>query len=319
MKAWSRLLEVHLTSQVVNGGKVRRLSFGMEEKNNLDISISGFKYMSSLKDTFTIKISNLTYSEVIQIIMGKFYDVEIKSGYKSTGAQTIFKGGVLYISNEKNDLKTNTVIILCGSQLISRFLQSRITLSLNSGINLYSAINFVCKVGGIPNSNVSTQLKKEFLQEVENINQKPANWLESIASQNNSFILNSDAINGNPFTLFNSAKSNARVITLRSDNILLVNGYPRLTQEGLSITLLPTFGFMPGDVIILDNSIINIAVQNRDEIARQYGNYLDKDGAYMIFEMQYQLQNRQPNFTLQLTCKTRSLVSNYIAKMSGGG
>ena len=38
--------------------------------------------MSALKDVCTIKISNLTYSEITQIITGKFFDIEVWCGYK---------------------------------------------------------------------------------------------------------------------------------------------------------------------------------------------------------------------------------------------
>lgn len=133
MKAWMRILEVHLTSRLLK----RKFIFGTNDDvtdNNLNISITGSKYMSTLKDICTIKIDNLTYDEIIAIIKGQYYDVEVRCGYKDAGSRIIFKGGVLYISNSLNSDKTNTAIILCGSQLVARYGQSRINLTLNSDI-----------------------------------------------------------------------------------------------------------------------------------------------------------------------------------------
>ena len=114
MKAWMRILEVTLTSRKMK----RQMVFGSNWRNgkdDLNIDIVGNKYMSALKDSCTIKLSNLTYSELIQIISGEFYDVTVKCGYRDANVQTIFDGGVLYISISLDDKKTNTVVILCAS------------------------------------------------------------------------------------------------------------------------------------------------------------------------------------------------------------
>lgn len=307
MYAWIRRLEVSLTSTKLK----KKLVFGanhLEGKDDLYIDVRGHKYMSTLKDECVIKIKNLTMSEVVQIIQGQFYDVEVKAGYKSSSEMTIFSGGVLYISNEIDDRKSNTIIILCASKMIAKYGQSRLNLTLNSGINLHAAINFICKRAAIPNTNVSTQFKKKFLQDVTNINTNAANWIDQLCASNDTYISNSDSILGSSFSIFDSAKSNNRVITLRSDNIIL-QSYPQLNADGLSLKVMPTFNFMCGDTIKIDNSIIQIPVSNKSEISKNYGYYLDKDGYYMIYQMQYALQNRGSEFNLQMLCKSRSLVS----------
>lgn len=307
MYAWIRRLEVTLTSNTLK----KKITFGanhLEGKDDLFIDVRGYKYMSTLKDECVVKIKNLTMSEVVQIMQGEFYDVEIKAGYKSSSVMTIFNGGVLYISNEIDDRKSNTIIILCASKLVAKYGQSRLNLTLNSGINLYSAINFICKRAGIPQTNVSTQFKKKFLQDITTIDTNVASWIDQLCSSNETYISNSDAITEGVVSIFDSAKSDNRIITLREDNMIL-REYPQLNTDGLTLSVMPTFNFMCGDTIKIDNSIIQIPVSNKSEISKNYGYYLDKDGCYMIYQMQYALQNRGSDFTLQMLCKSRSLVS----------
>ena len=120
MDSWMRVLEVRLRSKY---GR-QELIFGDKWKKgkvDLNIQVSGHKYMSSLKDSCIVKISNLTYNEIVQIIDGEFYDVEIIAGYRNGNQTTFFKGGVLYISNSLDDTKTNTVYILCASELVAKY------------------------------------------------------------------------------------------------------------------------------------------------------------------------------------------------------
>ena len=310
-KAWKRVLTVVLTSTKLK----KSFTFGanyLKGKDDLNIKASINKFMSSLKDTCVVEIDNLTYNEITQIIMGEFYNLQIWAGYEKGNINKVFDGGVLYLSNKLNDDKTSTLIILGASQLVAKYGQSRINLSLNSGINLYSAINFICRRAGIQNSNVSTQFKKVFLQEVMNVNDSVGSWLDKLASNNGSYITNSDGILENTFSIFDSAVSNSRVIALKNSDILLTGGFPRLTNEGLELTLLPTFNFICGDVIKIDNSILDISVTSQQEISKNYGAFFSQKGEYMITEMIYVLQNRGPSFNLKLNCKNRDRISAYI-------
>ena len=309
MKAWMRAIKIVFRSSKLK----KQFVYGTSDNDNdeLNISCSVYKYMSALKDTATIKIKNLTYNEITQLIIGEFYDVEIWCGYRKGNVNKIFTGGVLYISN-KLEGNTNTAIILCASNLVAKYGQKRLNLTLNSGINLYSAINFICKRAGITNSNVSTQFKKQFLDNIMTVNDTTGSWLDKLCSNNSSYIMNSDGITNATLSIFDSAKSNSRVIKLKNSDIQLTNGYPRLTSEGLSLTLLPTFNFMCGDTIEIDNSIIDISVSNQSEISKNYGGYFSQKGQYMIYEMVYVLQNRGAVFTLEMKCKNRDRISAYV-------
>lgn len=320
VKAWMRILRITLTTKSPGqNGKNKQLVFEENESGvGLAISVNGNKFMSTLKDNCTVKISNLTYVEIVQIITGQFYNIKIECGYKSSGVQTIFEGGVMYISNLRESVDTNTVTILCASHLVATYGQRRINLSFNSGINMYSAINFVCKVGGVPNPNISTQFKKQFLEGIENAhNQTAAEWVNDQTTKNGSYISSSDCIGNSFMTLFDANKSNARVIKLNKDTLLLTNGFPRMTADGLVFSVMPTFAFQCGDTIVMDNSLIQINVTSQSEATKNLGGLLDENGQYMIYEMHYQLENRGQNFFLEIYAKTRSRISAYLAKEIG--
>lgn len=320
VKAWMRVLRITLTTKGPGeNGKNKQLVF--EENENgvgLAITVSGNKFMSTLKDNCTVKISNLTYVEIVRIIMGQFYNIKIECGYKSSSVQTIFEGGVMYISNLRESVDTNTVTILCASHLVASYGQRRINLSFNSGINMYSAINFVCKVGGVPNPNISTQFKKQFLDGIENAHdQTAAEWVNDQTTKNGSYISSSDCIGNSFMTLFDANKSNTRIIKLNTDTLLLTNGFPRMTADGLVFSVMPTFAFQCGDTIVMKNSLIQINVTSQSDATKNLGGLLDENEQYMIYEMHYQLENRGQNFFIEIYAKTRSRISAYLAKEIG--
>ena len=319
MKAWMRLLSITFTSRLLK----KSITFGnnrLQGKDDFNIDVKIYKYMSTLKDSASVKITNLTYGEIIRLIQGQFYDVEIKAGYEDLGQRTIFKGGVLFISNSVNTRKENVIIISCASSLVARFGQRRISINLNSGINTYSALNYVCKRAGIPNSNISTQFKKDFIEDVISANQDAPSFMDSLTKNNTSVIANSDASDGSFLTLFNSKRSNSRIYKIDSNSVILSGGYPQLTKDGLTFDTLPSINYMCGDTVIIDNSLINIGSEigsNPSPEAMSKGYYLDKEGKYMIYQMEYSLQNRGSNFSVKLYGKARGLISNYIGGLNG--
>lgn len=306
--AWMRTLKVIFSSEILKSS----MSFGTIEGKDYNIEIDGYKYMSALKDSCTIKISNLTYGDIVNLISGQYYDVEVICGYKNGEEFSIFKGGVLYISNNLNDRKTNVVTVLCASRLVAQFGQKRMNLSLNSGINLYSALKFICDRAGITDSNISPQLKTKFLQEISTVNTTPGMWFETLADSNESLIINTDDTQNATISIFDVSKGLNRVVNLSEKAIDLTNGYPRLNSSGLTISLLPTFNFVCGDVIKIDNSLINIYVSSKDEANKNYGYYLDKDGNYLVYQIEYHLQNRGSPFSMELQARSVSLIQNIV-------
>lgn len=312
--AWMRQLEITFTSYK----NKQKLTFGNNWKNggiDLNIEVSGTKYLSTLRDKFTIRITNLTYKEITELINGQFYQVEIKCGYRTSGLFTVFKGGVLYISNELGDRKSNDVVILCASEMVSRYGQARMNLSLKSGVNMYSALDYIKKRAGINNAYIDEDFKHRILRESEVANTNITSWLDMI-SQSNNWITNADYSEGASFSIWNPYRKDMRRIKLTTDNIILTGGYPRLDSSGLEISLMPTFNFMPGDTINIDNSIIDIGTSSENEALKNVGQFLDKDGNYVITEISVNLQNRGSSFSFKCRGRAKSLWNNILGGLS---
>lgn len=338
MKAWMRVLRVTLTMQDADKrGTRRQLVFGANEEqgmqvagtaingrtyyyasSDLSISVSGDKYMSTVKDSCTIKIRNLTYTQIVQIIAGKFYFAKVECGYRDGTTFPIFDGGVLYISNLRESVETNTVTILCASRMIAAYGQRRMNLSFNSGINLYSAIDFICRVGGVPNYNISTQFKKSFTDHVMNIsNKNAADAINDLTIENGSFITSSDNVGGSWMTAYDASKSNCRIIKIDTTTLTLTSGFPRLTFDGLTFSVLPTFHFQCGDTLVIDNALIQLQVNSQSEAMKNLGGLLDANGQYILFQQHYELENRGNAFYIQMQCKTRSRITAYMGDTVG--
>lgn len=316
MKAWMRVLTVTLR-QHSGLGIGKELKFGdnaSKGKTDVAIKVIGHKYMSSLKDECKIEISNLTYSEITRIIDGKFYDVIVTCGYKNASTFDIFRGQVFYISTRQDDTNTNTVIILCTSKALAQFGQSRMNLTLNSGINLYSAIKYLTRRAGISKTSIDESLKNIVIDGKSATGKTGAATLEQWTTQNSTLIMNVDSASDSDITIFNGAYQNKRTIRLKASNIIL-SSFPEMTNEGLNLNLIPSFGFMCGDVIHLDeslNALIDISIESRSELSDGLPYRINTQGNYMIFQIQFNLENRGSQFQMQLLCKNRSLVSNFI-------
>ena len=287
------------------------MEIGGTGSSHLSITCKVNKYLCATKDSAEVRISNLTYGEVATIVTGQFYDVEIYAGYQNRSVPRIFKGGVLYASNALGDHKTNEVIILCASNLVAKFGQAKLSISLNSGINLYSAISFIMKRAGIPQTNITNSLKNDIITQY-NYNMKNAsaqNYLEYLQDTYKDIEISTDSSEEAVINLASSKFEDCkRFIKLDDKDINLSGGYPRLTNAGLNVTIVPTLNVMPGQILKVNNSLIDISVRSQSEMQKSYGNYLDKDGMYKIFEMEYDLANRASQFSLNLTCKSKTMV-----------
>lgn len=308
-KCWLRILEVILSSDTLKNSKV----FGNnweKGKTDLNISVEGTKYLSPYKDEAVVRITNLTYKEIVELINGKYYNIEIKCGYRPDNKFTIFKGGVLYISNELGDRKSNDVIILCANKLVCKYGQSRMNLSMNSGINMYSGIKFILEKSGVKNSYIDESFKKRILQENEVQNKTITSWLDTL-SNNEGLICNADSSSTNDFSLWNP-NNNLRVVKFSDDNIILTGGYPTLDSEGLKLAVMPTINIVPGYAVIVDNSIIDIGTTSRDEAYKNVGQFLDPEGIYVVMELNFSLTNRDSDFSFKMKCRAKYLWSRFI-------
>ena len=303
LKAWIRLLSVKFSNgkhSITYGNKF------LEGKNDVSIHVTGSKFMSSLKDSCKIVIDNLPYSEIINLIDGKYFDVEVSAGYKSLGERVIFSGGVLYVSNNRTNTKTTQAIFLCASPMVAKFSQSRINLTLNSGINLYTVLRYVLSKAGVKNPNISTDLKTKIIENSQSVNDTVGGWLNKLMQENSEIVVNSDNSVFENVTIFNAARGNGRLIPVTNSIIDLTGGYPQVSSEGLNFTCMPTFNFVCGDTIKIDNSIIQIPVSSSGELSSPKSYFLDEDGEYMIYEIDYRLENRGDDFSYSILSKSRN-------------
>lgn len=314
---WMRVLEVELANET------DKMIFGTEtdqNKNPLDISVEIHKYMSALKDECVIRIKNMTYSQIAQMIDSKYYNVTIRAGYKNAGAVEMFRGAVLFVTNAvtESNTRTNEAVILCASTLVAKYGQSRMSCSLSGSLNMYDAIRQIAAEAGLKgNIAISEKLKEIRLKanEVENVLDTPGGWLNRLVTKNGSFVINTDETTGCLFQIYDAKRGAASVVKIDDNAINLSNGYPQINSNGLTLSVLPFFPFVCGEVIQINNYLIQLP-----EVTEKTGNknasyFLDKNGEYIIYEIDMRLTNRGDNFSEQLLCKSRSLFQN----ITGGG
>ena len=295
---WIRILKVTLSNQVGS-----TITLGGIGSKSLDITVDAIKKFSPLQDEAKVTITNLGYTQMLQIIRGQYFNIKIECGYTNRGTQTIFNGGILYMSNELVDKQMNKVIILCASKLIARFGQVRMSLTLNSSINLYTAMNFVLKHAGIDTYTLSPDLKSQKLGDYFNLKTStPQNYLTYFQEGYDNIIkgISSDNSNGSSVNILSTSKR--RKMVINNDVIDISNGYPQMTNSGLSLTVVPIANFMPGDIIVVDNSMIDISASTMSDFKQNIPSRLQQDGSYVLSEVRYVLQNRGQNFYCSLQC-----------------
>ena len=307
---WMRQIEVRLTSKLTK----KRIVFGGDKPNQLNIVVKGNKFLSSLKDNGSVTISNLSYAQIVELIVGQYYEIEIWAGYKSQKElKCFFKGEVSYISDKIQARRDNTCYILFASRFVAAYSQQRMNLTLNSGINLYAAFNYICLTNGIDSSHLPQSLKNEFLQEVTENYGTAATLVDQIAANTNGFSVDTDEAIDGCGVVNCSDLSDKRYIKINMNTINFTKGNPTLDKDGLHITLLPTFVFKPGDIIIIDNSIIDVSISDPNSVASTFkSNYLDKNGAYMIIELDYTLTNRDRTFEINIKARSLSIIANIV-------
>ena len=302
--SWMRILKIKLSND--NGEVIEYIDDS--SGNGLNISVQGHKYLSAIKDDCTVTISNLTYSDVVRLISGKFYNITVTCGYRTSGVNTIFDGGILYVSNKINTDRSNDVIFICASQFVARAGQKRINLSPKSGVNYYSLIQYLNDRNLNINMNVSESLKEEKLETSMSENTTLTNWITLLLSEKLEYGVNVDATEGYSLSIFNIINDERKVHNISNSMINLSEGFPRLSTNGVSFSVMPTKNYHCGDIVKIDNSLINMAVTNKNDAYNYYGNYLDQNGEYMIYEIDFDLENRGQAFNIEINAKSLNLL-----------
>lgn len=324
MKCWMRILKIELISQV--NGKV--LVFGNNTKqttrnymygvpaptcnDNLNIQVSGAKYPSALKDKGTVTIYNLTYATISEIILGKFYKIKIYAGYQSWNEEPflIFNGSVAYISQKVHSNHDTECYIIFTSDVVANYSQNRMNLTLNSGINLYAAINYMLYTQGISNAHLDENLKNAFLNEIYNLYGTASTILDSATLSNTGdYTISVDGTDGTVIDV--TTVKGKRFIKIDTKYIPIGGSNPKVTSSGLAITLLPICNFKVGDVLCIDNKILDESINDAENVSSTFNtNYMDTNGYYMILQINYELANRGDSFHYNITARALDLIKN---------
>ncbi len=295
---WVRNIKVVLTSKI-NGEQIVFKSGNPE----LNISIQGTKNLALNKDKGTVTITNIPYDLIISIVSGQFYNIEIYAGYgKDTEPERYFKGEVSYISQKINTRRDVDTYITYASSYVANFSQQRISFNLNSGINIYAAIEYMARESNINKIRISPSLKKYFTNRVNNLDGQAGNLIEQIASQSDqTFYLSTDE-SDDDFYIDCTTLNDKRRIEIDPNMIILTKGNPTISEVGLKATFLPLINFKPGDIIIFPNYLIDASISDANSVVTTFNaNFFSPTGQYMIRELSYNFQNRGTIFELNIT------------------
>lgn len=321
---WLRRINVRLLSSTLG----REIIYGEDRdadgnyRDELNIVIEGYKKIATGADYGVVAISNLSYQDIVRIVDGEFDNIEIWAGYRYGGFYKFYEGSVTFISQKISSHRDYTCYITFANKLIAAWTQQRVNFNLNSGINLYTAFQHINEKCGVQPVNLDADLKKTILNKMEHGFASAKGFTDMVSEMDNSIFATTDP------SAFGDVVDITKIdgkqfIYLDSDSIVIQNGNPTLDKNGLKITIMPTYNFRVGDVIVVDNRLIDISESSVSENKTEFKSmYLDTTfskasgekrnyGTYMIREIHFRFENRGAAFNLGIIAKALSLVSNW--------
>ena len=342
MKCWMRILKVELTSKINPRQKMvfgdnqrqteREYTHGVPSpsiNDNLTIKVDGTKYPAASKDKGTLTICNLSYDTIVKIKEMQYYMIKIYCGYQSNSANAfpIFEGEIAYMSPKIYSNHDVEVYIIFTSSLVARYSQNRMNFAINSGVNIFAAANYLLASQGVTKRNIDARLKNSFVNEYKYLYGKANTILDSATlSASGDYIVSTDGVDGNVVDV--TSIKGKRIIKIKDSSIPMGNGNPTVTSEGLNITLFPIQNFKIGDILKINNALINTSISSAEGVSSTFNtNYMDYSGGslvdengnyreegqygyYMIIEMRYVLENRGDTFQYQIKGRALSIIRN---------
>lgn len=297
----------------------------------LNIVVQGVKKVSSLQDSGVVDISNLTYETILKLIYGKYFIISIWIGYKGGELFKVFEGEVAGITQTIQQNKDYTAHIIYASQFVAAYSQSRINFNCNSMINLssaYKALLRACDIKDAGGNGIDADLKDKVLPQIISEYANPKELSDMLSEIGGGLDVSADSsVYGNILTVLEGGKN--RWLRISPNTISFTNGNPTVSADGLRISLLPTFNFAIGDVIIIDNAIVDISETSLSGVQKNFNaNYLDRsmnrsvnsdgtnstEGAYLIKEIEYSFENRGSTFKFDILARPMSIVDNLIGE-----
>lgn len=318
VKIWTRILYLNFindeTGETITIGKT------VDDSKKPRIEITGTKYMSCVKDNFKIQIYNLTYVQMYLISKRQLYHVEIYAGYLNGQnyfnftAPKIYDGYMLNMVNSKKSYKDNVTTFIVTSKLVAQSQQWRLNISYQNGVNLYSMMKYVGEQAGLTNMNISETFKDTFMADVASCDGSASSYLEKISETSNTTFMTTDSTSDSEISIFDlSDESRSRTTILIDPAKGMLIDTPEINSSGLTMTSLPVTNYLVGDTIQLDNSLINTSEgQDSYSGSTKVPNsvYINAQGLYYIWQVDYNLSNTNGDFKIQLTCKNKEMFSN---------
>lgn len=284
----------------------------------LNIDIQGTKNLALNKDKGIVTITNLPYTFLVKLINEQFYNIEIFAGYgRETEPERYFKGEVSYISQKIHSNHDVDTYINFASKYIAKFSQTRMNLTLNSGINIYAAVNYICQSAGINPDyvNVSESLRDSYLPYNIDLYDQPGNLIEQIVQYaGNDFSISTDSSSDSSFYIDCTRLGDKRRIYIDRNSVVIAKGNPTISSAGLKATLLPMINLMPGDIIHFPNDMVDASIASADVTNTRTTEFFDPYGWYMVRQIDYHFQNRGATFELNITAIAETKLKESIAE-----
>lgn len=337
MQAWMRKLIVTLVT-ADKGSIQRTLTFGENDfdDDQLAISIKGTKYLSPMKDEFTVIVKNIPLSSnelsMDAIKDTNFRYIYIEAGYQENSMQ-IFNGYIVYISSKHEDNgKTMSMSIVCSGSYTFNNLQNTKTFTIAKGTTYRDALRAAARLSGISDSQINIVKTLRFKRLTKNITFDGSimSMIIELQNQDRNLLCHCDYTSDSKFQVWDATMTSQRCMTLTINDIILVNGFPTIEDQGVRFTCLPTFNFIPGDEIIFnESSFINRSIDSLNAyISNPYPDvyvgavspletnpekikYAESvKGHYIIKELSYSLENRGQAYNVQVKCYAKNLYNS---------
>lgn len=271
--------------------------------DNLAIKIDGMKCLALTKDNGVIRINNVSYETIALIQTLKLYHIEIWAGYVGSDMMRIAKGEISYLSQMIHSRHDTALYITYASELVAAWSQNRINFSMRSGTNAYTMLEYFFRSGNGTCANLSPKLRNYVAEEMLQEAGKISSIIEQVVGQGLAGLFLSSDSSLDDKVVNVTTLGEKRVIPINSNIVNIGNGNPTVTAQGLNITLFPVLNLVPGDIIQIDNTMLDFT-QGMTDATSVYQtfntNYMDPDGCYMIRELRYTFENRGPSFAYNI-------------------
>ena len=299
-----------------------RITVGDDKTDNYAITVDGTKNLALNADSGVIRINNLSYDTLALIMALKLYRITINVGYRSNDTlMTVARGEVSYIQQKIRSRRDTETYISFASELVAGWSQSRINFSMRSGTNMYDMFYrmFIQQGAAADSIEIDKRLRNVVASNILTASGKSTSIIgDMLNRQNISGVLatadSSRDATGKIISIANIAEK--RVIPINKNFINIANGNPTVTQDGLDIELFPVFNLVPGDIIQIDNRLIDTSSGTTSATGYQSTfnpNYINPDGYYVLKQINYTFENRGQTFLFR--CKTIAL--NWFQALQG--